>query len=470
MKKITEIITPQKLTERVIQFGEGNFMRGFFDWQLQKMNDQGIFNGSAVVIQPIQQGLGEMLTEQDNLYTVILEGLVDGQPVQTSEIITSISRVLNPYNQWQAYLDLAEIDELDIIVSNTTEAGIAFDPQDQSDTTPKSFPGKLTALLYQRYQANKSGYTIIPCELIDRNGEKLKECVQQYSTLWSLGDDFNQWLENENTFCCSLVDRIVPGYPRAKAEELNQQHGYEDRLMVTAEPFMLWVIEDTTHKVCEKLPLQEAGLNVIFTDDLTPYRERKVHLLNGPHTAMVPLAMLAGLRTVEDVMNDPDFSIFIDQLFAEELIPMLDLPQAELAAYAEQIKERFKNPYVDHQLQSIALNSISKFKARLLPIVLRHQQQHLLPPRITASLAALIHLYLTTDCQDDEAVLACFAKARSLDITEQVPFILSQELLWGTDLSELNQPVSEIVTTLSADGSRQVVRTLKNQKAQKKVE
>jgi tagaturonate reductase len=471
MKKITEIEKPTNAAEKVIQFGEGNFMRGFFDWQLQQMNTQGKFNGSAVVVQPIQQGLAKMLAEQNNLYTVILEGLVEGQPVQTSEVITTISRVLNPYEQWQDYLALAEIDALDIIVSNTTEAGIVFDPQDKpTDAPPKSFPAKLTALLYQRYRSKKSGYTIIPCELIDRNGEKLKACVQQYSTLWQLEDSFTTWLENENVFCCSLVDRIVPGYPKAKAAEFNQLHGYEDRLMVTAEPFMLWVIEDPSQTVAQKLPLPDAGMNVIFTDDLTPYRERKVHLLNGPHTAMVPLARLAGLETVEEVMLDSDFGPFIDQLFSEELIPMLDLPQEELNQYAEQIKERFKNPYVHHQLQSIALNSVSKFNARLLPILLRHQQQQMVPSRILASLAGLIKLYLTTDCQDDAAVLTCFAEARLLPASEQVSFILAQELLWGMDLSGYQQEVTEMVTTLSEQGPRQLIRSLKNQQSQKKAE
>ncbi|HJE17426.1 MAG TPA: tagaturonate reductase, partial [Enterococcus casseliflavus] len=258
MKKITEQ-PHQTYPARVIQFGEGNFMRGFFNWQLQQMNKQGLFNGSAVVVQPIDHGLKELLAQQENLYTVILEGLVDGAPSQTFEVVSTIDQVLNPYQQWEDYLALAEDEQLEIIVSNTTEAGIAFHPEDTlHDTPPHSFPAKLTALLYRRFQRQKPGFLIIPCELIDRNGEKLKEIVLQYAALWSLESDFVNWLEKENTFCCSLVDRIVPGYPRDKVAQYQEILGYEDAVMVTAEPFMLWVIEGSG--VAEKLPLQEAGL------------------------------------------------------------------------------------------------------------------------------------------------------------------------------------------------------------------
>src|SRR5690606_30973708 len=263
-------------------------------------------------------------------------------------------------------LALAENDELEFITSNTTEAGIAYRPEDRlADAPPKSFPGKLTALLHKRFELGKKGFTIIPCELIDRNGEKLKEIVLQYANDWQLGDAFIQWLERENTFCCSLVDRIVPGYPRDKAQALAEELGYQDHLMVTAEPFLFWVIEGPA-SLSERLPLAKAGLNVVVTDDMTPYRERKVHLLNGPHTAMVPLALLAGLETVEDVMNDAAYSVFVKRLIEDELIPMLDLPKEELQSYAEAVQERFKNPFIRHELTSISLNSISKFKTRLL--------------------------------------------------------------------------------------------------------
>ena len=459
MKKITEQ-THQTYPARVIQFGEGNFMRGFFNWQLQQMNKQGLFNGSAVVVQPIDHGLKELLAQQENLYTVILEGLVDGALSQTFEVVSTIDQVLNPYQQWEDYLALAEDEQLEIIVSNTTEAGIAFHPEDTlHDTPPHSFPAKLTALLYRRFQRQKPGFLIIPCELIDRNGEKLKEIVLQYAALWSLESDFVNWLEKENTFCCSLVDRIVPGYPRDKVAQYQEILGYEDAVMVTAEPFMLWVIEGSG--VAEKLPLQEAGMNVIVTEDMTPYREQKVHLLNGPHTAMVPLGLLAGLETVEEVMNDRDFAAFLDGLFQEELIPMLDLPKAQLTAYAEQIKERFRNPYVKHQLQSIALNSVSKFHARLQPVLSRYvQQNQQVPKRITAALAGLLTFYLTRPFQDDELVTTIFQQVKQLPAEEQIAALLKNEQLWHADLSFMTETINEMCACLKRDGPRQLLASI----------
>lgn len=449
--------------EKVIQFGEGNFLRAFVDWQIQQMNKKDLFNGSAVVVQPIAQGLGKMLAEQDYLYTVILEGLLNGETVASSEIITTVNRVINPYESYQDYLALAENDDLEIILSNTTEAGIAYHAGDQlNDTPPTSFPAKLTALLAKRFELGKKGFTIIPCELIDRNGEKLKEIVLRYANEWNLSTEFTTWLENENTFCCSLVDRIVPGYPRDRAAELNEKHGYEDNLMVKAEPFMLWVIEGP-EKVKEIFPLAKAGLNVIVTDDMTPYRERKVHLLNGPHTCMVPIARLAGLETVEEVMLDPDFSVLVNNLFNQELIPMLSLPKDELEVYAEQIKERFKNPFVRHELSSIALNSVSKFKARLLPILLRFAKtQGKLPHYITLALAALILNYRGDkfEVHDDEEVMATFKAAWENPATV-ASTILSNTALWGEDLTAvpgLLATVEKDLQGLETTGARALVQ------------
>lgn len=414
-------------------------MRAFVDWQLQQMNNQGLFNGSAVVVVPIGEGLSGLMAEQDNLYTVLLNGIMEQQPVNTREIITSVSRVINPYSEYEEYLALAENDELEFITSNTTEAGIAYHPGDQlQDTPPKSFPAKLTALLYRRFELGKKGFVIIPCELIDRNGEKLREIVRQYAADWNLGGDFLQWLDTENTFCCSLVDRIVPGYPRDKAAELESELGYLDKLMVTAEPFLFWVIEGPSW-ISERLPLAKAGLNVVVTDDMTPYRERKVHLLNGPHTAMVPLGMMAGLDTVEDVMNDETFYRFVRELMEQELLPMLDLPKEELLSYSSAVLERFKNPFIRHELASISLNSISKFKTRLLPVLLRYQQERgQLPPLITLSFAALLLSYRgdRVKRQDSPEVLAVFDQAWSNPSTFAAA-ILKEDSLWGQDLTQV---------------------------------
>jgi tagaturonate reductase len=421
----------------MIQFGEGNFMRAFVDWQLQQMNSLGLFNGSAVLVQPIGQGLGALMAEQDNLYTVLLNGIMQQQTVNSREIISSVSRVISPYDDYAAYLALAEDDGLEFITSNTTEAGIAYHAGDAlNDAPPKSFPAKLTALLHRRFELGKKGFVIIPCELIDRNGEKLREIVQQYAAGWQLGDAFAQWLLEENTFCCSLVDRIVPGYPRDKAAQLEAELGYLDNLMVTAEPFLFWVIEGPAW-IAEKLPLVEAGLNVVVTDDMTPYRERKVHLLNGPHTAMVPLGMMAGLETVEDVMNDETFYRFVQDLMNDELIPMLDLPAEELSSYSAAVLERFKNPFIRHELASISLNSISKFKARLLPVLLRYQQERgKLPELMTLAFAALLLSYRGDRVarQDGAEVLEVFDQAWSSPASF-VQTILKDDSLWGQDLT-----------------------------------
>ena len=471
VEKLSKQLKPNRsfFPEKVIQFGSGNFMRGFLNWQLQQMNNQHLFNGSAVLVKPTRHPSKVSLEEQDYLYTVILEGFFQGEIVHTSEIITTANRLINPYDEWETYLQLAEDEELAFIISNTTEAGIQFDEKDcLIDQPSTSFPGKLTALLYKRFQLKKRGFTIIPCELIDRNGEKLKEVVLQYASLWNLEQDFINWIHAENTFCCSLVDRIVPGYPRDQAELLNQEHGYIDNLMVKAEPYLLWVIEGP-QELKETFPLKKAGLNVIVTNDMTPYRERKVHLLNGPHTAMVPLGLLAGLETVEDVMNDKDFAFFVNHLMSQEIIPLLPLPIEELNTYATSIMERFKNPFIRHELTSIALNSVSKYKARLLPLLIKYQEKNQeLPPLMTASLAALFLTYRGSQYKpnDSQEVLEVFSKA--WENPETVAFtILSNKNLWENDLSTVPNLVDEVTTyihKLQKDGARAVLKKMLNKK------
>ncbi|MDU4696164.1 MAG: tagaturonate reductase [Paenibacillus sp.] len=445
--------------ERMIQFGEGNFMRAFTVWQVQQMNQQGRFQGSVVMIKPQASPVSEHYAKQDHLYTVLINGIAEQQVVQEREILHSISRLISPYTEYEQFLALAEQDSLEFITSNTTEAGIAYNPEDRlTDRPQRSFPGKLTALLYRRYQLGKAGFTIIPCELIDRNGEKLREIVLRYAADWKLGDGFTAWLERENTFCCSLVDRIVPGFPQEKAEQLERELGYQDHLMVTAEPYLLWVIEGPAW-LPERLPLTEAGLNVIFTDDLRPYREQKVHLLNGPHTAMAALGLLAGLETVEEVMNDEDLSVFVRELMGEEIVPMLDLPKTGLLTYAAAVRERFMNPFIRHELASISLNSIAKFKTRLLPVLLRYQRERgELPKRITLAFAALLVGYRgdRLERKDSPDVLALFdgAWTRPEDV---IPTLLGEAKLWGEDLTgvpELAETLEQYVRKLDAFGAR----------------
>lgn len=468
MERLTSAIHPTTdLPTRAIQFGEGNFLRAFVDWQLQQMNTQGLFNGGVKIVQPLAGGLVAMLEEQDNLYTVLLEGKQDGEEVQSHEVITVVNGTVNPYTDYEAYLALAEDDDIEFIFSNTTESGIVYDALDTlADTPHASFPGKLTALLFRRFELGKKGFQLIPCELIEHNGDKLKETVLATAANWELGDAFVQWVNTDNTFYSSLVDRIVPGYPKDRADELCAQFGFEDRLIVKAEPFLLWVIEGP-QSLTETLPLAQAGLNVTVTDDMTPYRERKVFLLNAPHTTMASLARLAGVETVRDVMLDTDFGPLVHSVMYEEIMPVLDLPHDELAAYAESVKERFENPFMHHELAAIALNSASKFTSRLLPVLTGfHAANGTFPPRVTLALAAILLTYsgdpaVSITPVDSAETIATFHAAYATDAPERyVATILADTRLWGTDLTALGGLVDQVTAGLTSLRDRGVRATL----------
>lgn len=454
-----------KYPTKVIQFGEGNFLRAFIDWQIQQMNKQGLFQGGVAVVQPIDRGMTKVLDEQDDLYTTLLEGKLNGQKVQDHEIIESINETIRPYEDYQSYLDLAKNDDIQFIFSNTTEAGIAFDENDNlTDQPQNSYPGKLTALLYERFKLGKKGFQIIPCELINHNGNTLKEIVLKYAQLWNLGQDFVNWINQENDFYSTLVDRIVPGYPKERAADLEKEWNYHDRLIVKAEPFLIFVIEGDK-KLEKLLPLKEAGLNVVVTDDMQPYRNRKVSLLNGPHTTMSPIARLAGIDTVGQVMKDPDFYKFINDEMYQEIIPTVALPEQELNDYAEGVKERFENPYVNHELSSIALNSISKFKARLLPTFKRYfAKEKKLPLRITLALASYLKIYAGKadfDPEDTPEVLAEFKELLQKD--NYVQAALADEKLWGEDLTQFSgliDLVKQDLQIIDQQGSRKAVQMI----------
>lgn len=454
-----------KYPTKVIQFGEGNFLRAFIDWQIQQMNKQGLFQGGIAVVQPIGKGMTKVLDEQDDLYTTLLEGKLNGQKVQDHEIIESINETIRPYEDYQSYLDLAKNDDIQFIFSNTTEAGIAFDENDNlTDHPQNSYPGKLTALLYERFKLGKQGFQIIPCELINHNGNTLKEIVLKYAQLWNLGQDFVDWINQENDFYATLVDRIVPGYPKERAADLEKEWNYHDRLIVKAEPFLIFVIEGDK-KLEKLLPLKEAGLNVVVTDDMQPYRNRKVSLLNGPHTTMSPIARLAGIDTVGQVMKDPDFYKFINDEMYQEIIPTVALPEQELNDYAEGVKERFENPYVNHELSSIALNSISKFQARLLPTFKRYfAKEKKLPLRITLALASYLKIYAgKADFapEDTPEVLAEFKELRQKD--NYVQAALADEKLWGEDLTQFSgliDLVKQDLQIIDQQGSRKAVQMI----------
>ncbi|GFP77195.1 tagaturonate reductase [Clostridium fungisolvens] len=440
--------------EKVLQFGEGNFLRAFVDWQIDKMNKEADFNGSVVVVQPIEFGLVDKLNEQDGLYTLYLQGIKDGKAVKEHEVINSISRGINPYTQYDEYLRVAENPELRFIISNTTEAGIAFDENDKLEDRPqKSFPGKLTALLYNRFKAfagaKEKGLIIIPCELIDKNGEKLKAIILKYAELWNLGEEFVAWINEANTFCGSLVDRIVPGYPRDTIKEITEELGYEDNLVNVGEQFHLWVIEGPAW-IGNELPVAKAGLNTIFVEDMTPYRTRKVRILNGAHTALVPVSYLYGLETVGESVDHEVIGQFIKGVVYGEIIPTLDLPQEELEYFAGAVLERFQNPFVNHYLMSIALNSMSKFETRDLPSLLEYiNRKGELPKKLVFSLAALIEFYKgkrgeeAIALADDADILDLYKTAwGSCDGSEAglrsvVTTVLGYEKNWKMNLNEV---------------------------------
>ena len=465
---------------KVIQFGEGNFLRAFVDWQIDKMNKEADFNGSVAVVQPLEGGLIHMLNEQDCLYTLYLQGIQNGKATKTHTVIDCIDRAVDPYKDYNKYLELAEIPSVRFIISNTTEAGIVFENDDKLESgCQKGYPSKLTALLYHRFKtfngALDKGLNIIPCELIDRNGEKLKEIVLKYAEIWNLGDEFITWINIANTFFCSLVDRIVPGYPRDTIEEVRAELGYDDNLVDVGEVFHLWVIEGP-QCLKEELPIEKAGLNVKVVDDMTPYRTRKVRILNGPHTAMVPVAYLYGLETVGETLDHEIMGQYVRELIFEEIVPTLDLPHDELVQFGNDIIERFQNPYVKHYLMSIALNSMSKYKTRDLPSLTEYlKRKGELPRKLVFSLAALIEFYKgkrgneDIKLADDEHILELYKNLWSeCDGSESglktlVTKVLAYDRNWGMDLNEiegLTQSVTDNLILIEKAGMKEAVKSV----------
>lgn len=408
-KALNKLTAPKSVApERIIQFGEGNFLRAFVDWIIWNMDAKTNFNGSVVVVQPIDRGMVDWLNGQDCLYHVNLQGRLNGEAVNSLERIDVISRALNPYSQNAAFMALADQPEIRFVISNTTEAGITFDPACKfTDAPASSYPGKLVQLLYRRYKTfngdPKKGLILMPCELIFLNGHHLKECIYQYIELWKedLGADyegFNEWFTKYNYVCATLVDRIVPGFPRKDIAAIQEKVGYADNLVVQAEIFHLWVIEKPENmsidELREEFPAEKAGLHVLIAESEKPYHERKVTLLNGPHTVLSPVAYLSGINIVRDACNDPVIGKYIHKVQFEELMETLNLPMDELRQFASDVLERFNNPYVDHQVTSIMLNSFPKFETRDLPGLKTYlERKGQLPKGLVLGLAAIITYY-----------------------------------------------------------------------------
>ncbi|MEG2096985.1 MAG: tagaturonate reductase, partial [Pseudoflavonifractor sp.] len=380
--------------ERVLQFGEGNFLRAFVDYFMDMMNEKAGFNGKVVLAQPIAPGLADIINSQEGLYTLFLRGRENGQQVCRKRVISSVSRCINPYSDFAALLDCAKNPDLRFIASNTTEAGIAFDPTCKLGDAPQSsFPGKLTRFLYERWTLKLPGFIILSCELIDHNGEELRKCVEEYIALWQLPAAFAQWVAEENTFCSTLVDRIVTGYPRNEAAALCEELGYEDNILDTGEVFGFWVIEGP-QSIKAELPFEKADLPILVVDDHTPYKQRKVRILNGAHTSMIMAAYLAGQNIVRGCMEDETICGFMNKAIYDEIIPTLDLPKRELEDFAAAVTQRFNNPYIDHALLSISLNSTAKWKARVMPSLLEYRARTgKLATCLTFSIAAYLAIY-----------------------------------------------------------------------------
>ena len=429
--------------ETVIQFGEGGFLRGCVDYFFQKLKEKELFDGSVVIVQPIEKGMCEMLEKQGCEYNLFLRGINDGKVVDEHTHIDVISRCVNPYSDNAAYMALAENPDFRFIVSNTTEAGICFEGDNKFEDAPAhSFPGKLTQLLYKRFQLGLPGFIILSCELIDHNGEELLKCCEQYADLWNLGDDFKAWLKNENDFCSTLVDRIVTGFPRDEHAALCERIGQQDNMMDTAEIFHLWVIQGD-HE--DELPLQKAGFNVVWTDNVDPYKKRKVRILNGAHTSMVLGARLYGLETVGECLKDEKVSALLKKCIFEEIIPTIGDTE-DNRAFGAAVLERFSNPFIKHLLLSIALNSVSKFKARVLPTILEYKEEKgAYPQGLTFSLAALIAFYRTDEANDGEDIMAFMKDASVADILAKTEY-------WGQDLSDMLPVVEKWYNMIQTEG------------------
>ena len=469
---------------RAIQFGEGNFLRAFVDYMIDILNEKTDFGGSIAILKPIKFGSLENFKNQDCIYTVFLRGLENGAEKKIKRIVTSVDRAVACNEEYDEYSSFAKLDTLRFVISNTTEAGIVLDESDKFELCPPvSYPGKLTKFLYERFEHFNGdvtkGLVILPVELIDDNGKNLKKCVKALSKLWGLGDDFDKWLDEACVFTSTLVDRIVTGYPRGEEEAVFEELGYEDKLVVTGEPFALWVIE-SDKDISEELPFEKAGLPVIFTKDHKPYKQRKVRILNGAHTSFVLASYLAGNDFVGQSMDDADVYTFMNKTIFDEVIPTLDLPKQDLLDFANAVIDRFKNPFIKHALLSISLNSVSKWRARCMPSFLKYTENYgKLPPHLCFSLAALIAFYSGSEIRenalighrngeeykilDDGFVLRFFAENSSKGAAELTKLVLSNEKFWGQDLTLIEgaeESVCAYLSDIRSRGAREAMRAL----------
>ncbi len=450
---------------KVIQFGGGNFLRAFVDFYLDKLNHEGLFDSGVTLIKATPQNTSTLsaLEEQDFNYTLIERGIDKGEIISKHSIIDILTDIINPYTDFKAYLECARSESLRFVVSNTTEAGIVYDSTVKFEDQPQtSFPGKVTRLLYERFKhfaGDKSkGLVFLPCELIVNNGSTLRQFVIQHSKDWNLGEDFITWVSESNYFTNTLVDRIVPGFPRDEISELNKTLGYIDNCIVTTELFNFWAIEGPTW-LQEELPFHKLGLNVVWTEDVTPFKSRKVRILNGGHTSTVLAGYLSGYRTVGEMLDCNDFNALLSKILFEEVIPTLDLPKEDLVNFGNSVFDRFKNPFIKHYLHDISLNSVSKYKARVTPSIIKYYEiNKKLPTALTFSFASLICFYRGLDeknenfeIRDDKEIVEYFGNLwdsfhnGNLSLSNLVEEFASNEEYFGEDFSKYNNFVDDVV-------------------------
>lgn len=438
-----------KLPIKIVQFGGGNFMRGFTDYIIDKLNKETEWKGGIVNLQATPNGSIQKMEEQDNVYTLFTRGIKKGEIHDEKQVISAIQKSVNPYSDYDEFLALAKEEELEFVFSNTTETGIAYDETETSYEGPhRNFPAKVTVLLHERFKhfngAADKGLRIIPCELIEDNAFALREIILKYAQLWNLEDRFVQWINQYNYFHNTLVDRIVPGYPKDDAGSYEDQLDYEDHMMVVSECFLLFVIQEAGN-LNERIPFNKINEQILVVDDIQPYRLRKVRILNGGHTLMLAPAILSGQETVKESIDNPFIGKFLSNAIFNEVNPTLGLDEAELKNFAEEVFDRFRNPFIKHYLASIALYFVSKFKVRVLPSLLTYvETKGKLPVNLTFSLASLIRFYQGSfgekalPLNDEAGIIAKFKEIWTNEDYEKVAErALSETLFWDTDLTQV---------------------------------
>lgn len=470
--------------ERILQFGEGAFLRAFADYSVDLANEKYAFNGKVVVVQPKGgNGAAARLNAQEGLYTLYIRGLQNGKPSEERRIISCISRCIDPKTEYAALLECARNPDLRYIVSNTTEAGIVFDETDRMTGMPGSFPAKLTHFLYERYLAfdgdRDRGFIVLPCELIAHNGRMLLDCVRKYSRLWRLGAEFAAWVEQANVFCSTLVDRIVSGYPAEEAAALQRANGYSDSMIDVGEPFGLWVIEGLPENMRES-PLLSTGM-LLAVDDYVPYRLRKVHLLNGLHTSLVLAGYLAGMEEVSDCIRDPALRGYSIEVHREMISALSDrLPLAELTGFCQSVLERFENPFIHHALLTIANNSTVKWRERVLPVLHAYVKRNGSLPRYLAfGFAVYMAFYRKFASEsnavmqvgavcvaDEEKALSVFREYKTAQASRLAHIVCTNTDLWGESLSDIpgfETAAAQSLEAIETQGIRHALLLLNDQ-------